>query len=684
VYTQNRRLWVRLRDNGRRLQKAAAMANQASTRTTQLYDRPRDDVSLEEVNGSRSNVAPSADTLSPDGLNYEINQLPIFFETVVVDVIALRCAGGKIHHVTGLRISPTGTFRLQSRRRCCSDAVRCRQMPSDAVRCRQMSGLIYDQRRAPRRGALTERGTTVPNAQTPKARSGPQKKGRDAAPNNGTEQLTAAKLEMFVSYATEDKELAETLQTVLQTHLGADFAHVWIDTQGLRAGFDIGTTIRAQIERSEILLIVYTGQQKDSHGYTGVEVGYFMGTHEPVKSDSTHGIVSFYLDHPPTPVSAFEGLSYGISPSTLALDTAEYLASLKLHEKHPIVQFFRDLEISVDRFRRNARLQPRENDLANRISTVRDLLTTTFNILKQRKESEIHPQNEMVIDVTQDISSETMELPGAALIKPMGAGTMAIFGLPERDTRWSDFLLQAKEKYRYVWKDAIETVIISSLDLLNVDNSQMVISHNERDLYRLVLTRSTKYYNGRREFHLYFVEVLRRHDFGNDDSTCLLKALGLCWRFRFMFFEAQSEFSGFSTRIKKDKEMRAHARKLIKELNLLKRDAAEAKLDDPIVWSTFIARDKLEEMNKLYEPIETDIRNAANGILAYDEAKMEEARLSLASAIEGLEGKFRERNAELIAALANKLTVLLDPSPSNAGSATHSEPAAQPVTRPSG
>jgi integrase len=35
--------------NGGTLEKAAAMANQASTRTTQLYDRRRDEVSLDEV-----------------------------------------------------------------------------------------------------------------------------------------------------------------------------------------------------------------------------------------------------------------------------------------------------------------------------------------------------------------------------------------------------------------------------------------------------------------------------------------------------------------------------------------------------------------------------------------------------------------------------------------------------------
>jgi integrase/recombinase XerC len=83
VYVQNRRLWVRLHEkggkhhamraaaaeiatkignhtfratgitaylkNGGTLEKAAAMANHASTQTTQLYDRRRDELSLDEV-----------------------------------------------------------------------------------------------------------------------------------------------------------------------------------------------------------------------------------------------------------------------------------------------------------------------------------------------------------------------------------------------------------------------------------------------------------------------------------------------------------------------------------------------------------------------------------------------------------------------------------------------------------
>jgi hypothetical protein len=47
--TQNRRLWARLRENGGTLEKAAEMANHASTRTTQLYDPRREELTLDEV-----------------------------------------------------------------------------------------------------------------------------------------------------------------------------------------------------------------------------------------------------------------------------------------------------------------------------------------------------------------------------------------------------------------------------------------------------------------------------------------------------------------------------------------------------------------------------------------------------------------------------------------------------------
>src|SRR5262249_11698574 len=145
------------------------------------------------------------------------------------------------------------------------------------------------------------------------------------------------------------------------------------------------------------------------------------------------------------------------------------------------------------------------DDPGTRVTHVRHLLMHIFAVLKKRKETETNPQKKIVVEVDGDLTIESLELPGSAWLVPEGTGTMAIFGMPEGKVQWSDFLNRAKDKYRYAWKDVIETVVLSSLDRLDVDNSQVVISHNEKDIYRVVLSRSIKYYDGRREFHLYFV-----------------------------------------------------------------------------------------------------------------------------------------------------------------------------------
>jgi hypothetical protein len=272
-----------------------------------------------------------------------------------------------------------------------------------------------------------------------------------------------------------------------------------------------------------------------------------------------------------------------------------------------------------------------------------------------------------------------MELPGSAILCPDGTDTMAIFRMPETSMTWSDFLQRAKGKFRDVWKDAIETVLITSLDQLEADNSQIIIADNDKQLklYRVLLSRNTKYYDGRREFHIYFVEVAPRNEYGSDYSTRLLRALGFCCRFRFMFFETGSDFSANNIEIIEPKDLRDYARRLVRELNLLQRDAVEAKLGDPRVWVQLLAQstgnqskasttstngwEPVKAMKELYDPVEAEIRAAATAILATkEESAMAAARTALVAAIRKLEGAFREKNRDLIQELSDKIKTIPD------------------------
>ncbi len=94
---------------------------------------------------------------------------------------------------------------------------------------------------------------------------------------------------------------------------------------------------------------------------------------------------------------------------------------------------------------------------------------------------------------------------------------------------WAEFgKLTKNSKFRDSWIDAITSVVTSSLQgQLDVDNSQVIVSNDERHAFRVILTTGTRYFNGIREFNLYFVEYLRPRDFGDASTTLVLKGLEL-------------------------------------------------------------------------------------------------------------------------------------------------------------
>jgi hypothetical protein len=234
---------------------------------------------------------------------------------------------------------------------------------------------------------------------------------------------------------------------------------------------------------------------------------------------------------------------------------------------------------------------------------------------------------------------------------------MSIFGLANAEISWEDFQQQTKEdKFRDSWVDAITSVITSSLQSqLEVDNSQVIVSHDEKHAYRVILTTGTKYFNGVREFSLYFVEYLRRADFGDRDTSVLFKGLELLCRFRSLFLERNSEFSSLSYKIANPNALRDMARSTERELNLLRRDALELGLDRANVWAEFVDWTRLIKLADVWRPIESRIRESLADMRRCEADELGIHRQSLLTALEDLETAMRPLNAEAIAEMADKL-----------------------------
>ncbi len=477
-------------------------------------------------------------------------------------------------------------------------------------------------------------------------------------------------LRIFISYASEDASIAKEVLNALNEVVGENLAEVFIDT-ALEVGFEVKPQLEERLEGTDILIIIYTGTQKLSYSWTGWELGFFTSVLRQTKEqvDIPRRIVSFYLNSPPATTGAFLGLGLGISRDVLSLTEREFRSQLddRIDAQHPIVKFFGELEDLVSQLIEQAGLQRgRRKDIPK---VVRDMLANIFSYLKTTVDTVLKPQKQIIIK-TDAVSLEinVNELPRDAQLAPAGSGSpLSIFGLPDATITWESFVSKiADHKFGPSWRDAIASVVISSLqDKMEIDNSQVIISSDNKHVYRVILTTSTTYFNGAREFNLYLVEALRPNEYGDEVSTLLLKGLEIVCRFRFMFLEKQSEFGSQNISALALERIPDLTRDLIRELNLLRRDSQEAGLDQPNVWSAFVSWDVVLQMSKGWEPVEKKLREVAAKIVSLRRStdspeELVNLRDKLIAAIAELEETTRSQNRTLIDGMTKKLSEVLE------------------------
>jgi hypothetical protein len=225
-----------------------------------------------------------------------------------------------------------------------------------------------------------------------------------------------------------------------------------------------------------------------------------------------------------------------------------------------------------------------------------------------------------------------------------------------------DFKQQiVQNKFRDSWMDALTTVVFSSMrNQPAVDNSQIILSHNAMNTYRVILTTGIRYFNGNREFNLYFIEYLRRDEFGDPKTTILVKGLDLACRFRSLFLEQNSKFSSVGATLAmadltKKFAIREFASSMERELNLLHRDALEARLDDPAVWLGLVDSKVLLESSHAWLPLESRIREVLTEARRSESAATEKCRDALITVLKDVEAMMRPLNSSVIAEMADKL-----------------------------
>ncbi len=464
---------------------------------------------------------------------------------------------------------------------------------------------------------------------------------------------------LFISYAREDTKIAIAVHNALQSALGPS-AEVFIDS-GLTFGMSFQDEIKKKLDETDTLVVIDSAALKPAFGFTGMELGYFIRAMErEVDRDFPRRIVPVYSDKPPDILADHQGIRIDISHTTLSLSAEEYEASLQnIDYDYATVKFLRDFQALVDGLHEKysgSRI-PQSPDQRDLPGLVKRMQLAIFSHLKTTPESTLKPQKQITIR-TNDIAlnSQVCELPEDALLIPMGTGNpLSIFGLESVEITWGDFQKNTKNaKFHDCWMDAITSVVTSSLQSqLEVDNSQVIVSNDEKHTYRVILTTGTRYYDGVREFNLYFVEYLKREDFGDRDTTQLLKGLELSCRFRSMFLERASEFSSIGC--KTARSLTDMARDMQRELNLLHRDSMELGLDKANIWADFVDWSSLEKIIEVWRPLEVRLQEVLTRIRRAEPDAMETCRQSLVTVLQELETAMRPLNAAAVSEMAEKL-----------------------------
>ena len=124
------------------------------------------------------------------------------------------------------------------------------------------------------------------------------------------------KLVIFLSYATEDQQLANTIANKLTNAFGTRTVDLRYMSQ-FELGVNFRTTIDQALDAADILIVIATGREKLSHTFTGYEVGYFRHSQqtrlyidENNKAQRLIIPVAIFADTPAT-ISEIEGIGIG-------------------------------------------------------------------------------------------------------------------------------------------------------------------------------------------------------------------------------------------------------------------------------------------------------------------------------------------------------------------------------------
>src|SRR6266567_4670749 len=405
-----------------------------------------------------------------------------------------------------------------------------------------------------------------------------------------------AKVNIFISYAREDNDLAASVHAELLQLFAFTPVDIFRDV-GIPQGANYQTTIDAHLDSADIRLVLLTDRMKPSYSYTGYEIGFFrrsIQNRPKIFSDIDRVIIPVCVGasspealHYVQSVQIDSDKIFKFSDATIKTKNSE--SDKEAGGENPALTLLNSISGMAMNILGNVITDGnRAAAQARLLNSASRLFVLFCEYLQGRVSSESYPERKIIIrtDTPPVILSDGADLSSSVI--ELAGDSFQVFGFPEEKNRqftWADFNAKMPDDMGGTWAEGIKALVTSALQ--HSEENYHVVSTTKGDkAFRLFVSRIVTYVSKKTEIHIYIVQMIVRH-YGNALTTRLLSAISIGLQFRFLFLEDDSKFRPtkfeFPLSMEVSKELdawKSNVAELLGQMDLILREAQDQHLMD--------------------------------------------------------------------------------------------------------
>jgi TIR domain len=430
-------------------------------------------------------------------------------------------------------------------------------------------------------------------------------------------------INIFLSYAREDRELVASIESLLKDTFEFAPLNIHRDVE-IKEGQNWAKQIDTALQEADILLVIFTDRLKMSHSYTGYEIGYFNRSIQ----QSPKGPAGFERIYIPFCIGAdipdtmhdIQGVSIGADDVYKVLKTkVDSGVEQILDDDHPVVKLLTRISDLVMQTLGTTNLG-KSTRIAKQASMLYRII---HEYLQGRISSETYPERKLIIKTLSrpsfgrdgiDLTKSSIELVGD-FTDIFDVTTTQSIG---REFSWAEFCEKIPAKVRANCMAGVQQLATTVLKG-GGDNYHVVTTVPRDKSFRLFVSKVVTYFSQKTEIHIYVVQM-RTKDYGDPESTRLLKAISVGLRFRSLVLDEQSPFrpEKLGHPIVTAPDLKAKISEMLGQMDLILREANEADLSDPAfliaIWGRGQEK-KVQDMIDVWEVTRIRLYASADDVL---------------------------------------------------------------------